>query len=465
MRTTALSAVFGSLIVAACAIGAKDEIEFIPAAPPGPAARVADGPADADVKRMIEDLGSDDWRAREKAGRDLAAKGEKALPHMRKALLATDNPEVQRRLAVLVRKMDRDRLVEPKRVTYTAKDKPAKDVFDEIAKQTGYKIEFGGGGSDAKYSFEFNNTPFWQAVDAVANAAGFTVYAEYGDETIRVYNQDSVNPYVAYAGPFRFVATNIQTNRNVQLSGISRRGNNARANEYMSLSFQIQSEPKNPMLGTTQPELTEAKDDLGGSLLPPQERNNGFRSSNYYNGGYRGHNTYMSVNLTRGDRAATTLKSLKGRIGIVLLAGAVTELSVTDPLKVKKKTFAGRTTEIELDAVTEDANQKGTYLVTLTAKKLTPGDPDRGEDYAWGQNLWQRLELSDEKGNKYFCYGPNTHNPNGGTVQLVVAFGPEDRRTGRPATVKFGPPKKLVLNEWLTVTHEVPFEFKDIPLP
>ena len=367
---------------------------------------------------------------------------------------------------MLVKKLDRDRLVEPKRVTLAAKDRTPKQLFDEIAKQTGYKIDFSEADSAAKHSFDFNNTPFWQAVDAVATAAGFTVFAEYDDETIRVYNQDAVNPHVAYAGPFRFLATSISTSRSVQLSGISKRGGNPRASEYMNLSFQIQSEPKNPMLGVMQPELLEAKDELGGSLLPPRERGD-VRSSNYFNGGSRGHNTYMSVNLSRGDRAATTLKTLKGRVGVVLLAGTAPELVIADPLKVKKKSFVGRTSEVELDAVDEDANQKGAYLVSLTAKRRGPTDPDRNDHYVWSQGLSQRLELFDDKGNKYFCYGPTVHtnNNNNETVHLVVQFGADDRRTGRPGPVKLGPPAKLVLTEWLTVTHEVTFEFKDIPLP
>lgn len=464
MRATAVSASLALLIAATFAAGGKKEIELIPAAPPAVPEKVASAPADPDVKRMIDDLGSDDYRTRERAGAELAKKGEKALPHMRAALLATDSPEVQRRLAVLVRKMDRERLVEPKRVTYSAKNKTAKEVFAEIAKQTGYKIEYNDG-SEARYNFEFNNTPFWQAADAVANAVGFTIYAEYDDDSIRVYNNDSTNPHMAYAGPFRFVATNIQTSRNVQLSGIPRRGGQQRNSEYMTLSFQVQSEPKNPMLGVTQPVLTEAKDDLGGSLLPPPNNNGGGYRSGYYNGGYRGHNSYMSVNLTRGDRAATTIKSLKGRVGVVLLSGSITDLVVTDPLKAKKHAAVGRNVQMDLESVEEDANQKGTYHVSFTAKKLAAPDPERGDDYAWSQNLWQRMELRDAAGNKYFCYGPNTHENNGGTVKMVLVFGTEDRRTGRPGPVKLGPPKKLQLNEWLTITHEVEFAFKDIPLP
>ena len=280
---------------------------------------------------------------REQSGRDLARLGEKALPQMRKALLAADSPEVQRRLAVLVRKIDHDRLVAPTRVTLDAKDKTPKELFDAIAKQTGYKIEYAGGGPETKHSLDFKNASFWQAVDAVANLAGCNVYAEYDDDTIRVYSQDTISPHVSYSGPFRFLATNINSNRSVQLSNISRRGDNPRVNEYINLSFQIQSEPKNPMLGVMMPELLEAKDDLGGSLLPPQDRNN-YRS-NYYNGGFRGHNTYMNVNLVRGDRAATTIKSLKGRVSIVLLAGTIRDIIVINPLKVKKKTFSGRSVE------------------------------------------------------------------------------------------------------------------------
>lgn len=461
MRTTAVTAVFGLLLVATFAVGGKEKALPAPAAPPA-VPKVAEGPADPVVKKLIEDLGSDDWRTREKAGVDLAAKGDLALPHMRAAMLATDNPEVQRRLAVLVRKLERERLTEPRRITLNAKNKTPKELFDEISKQAGYRIEFGGGGQEAKYSFEFDKAPFWQAMDTVANASGFTVYAEYNDDSIRVYAQDTINPHVAYAGPFRFLATNINTSRSVQLSGINKREGAPRVNEYMNLSFQVQSEPKNPMLGIMQPELLEAKDDLGGSLLPAQERN-GFRTS-YYNGGFRGHNTYMSVNLVRGDRGATTLKSLKGRVSIVLLANTVPDIVVTDALKVKKKSFTGRTVGIDVESIEEDPNQKGNYLVSLTAKRVTPIDPNRGEDYAWSNNLWQRMDLTDEKGNKYFCYGPQTHNNNGGSVQLVVSYGPQDRRTGRPGP-QFGAPTKLTVTEWLTTNHEVNFEFKDIPLP
>ena len=46
---------------------------------------------------------------------------------------------------------------------------------------------------------------------------------------------------------------------------------------------------------------------------------------------------------------------------------------------------------------------------------------------------------------------------------MTIPYGNQDRRGGQ--TAKLGPPVKMVVNEWLSITHEVTFEFKDVPLP
>jgi hypothetical protein len=450
--------VIALLIAGGVGVGAGEK--RLPDGPPPSSPLVADK-ADPAVEKLVADLGSEDYRAREKAGRDLTALGEKALPGMRAVLLSTDNPEIQRRLSVLVRKMENERLVAPKRVTMALKDKSVKEALDEITKQTGYKIEFSGNNTDAKLDFKFDNAPFWVAIDKVAAAAGCVVFAEYEDETVRVYNQDSVNPYVAYAGPFRFLATNLNSNKSVQLSGISPRGGGNRS-EYMNLNFQIQSEPKNPMLGVMQAEVVSATDELGGSLMLPKDPNN----RSYYNDGnrgMRGHNTYGNLNLTRGGgRDATTIKSLKAKIGVILLAGTSPEITITDPLKVKAKTYVGRTVELDYGSLVPDANNKGHYLLEVTLKKLGNDDPNR-PDYNWSNNIWNKIELLDADGNRYQTYGPNNFNNNGNAVVLTIPYNNNERRTGKQ--LKLGPPVKLLINEWHSVTHEVTFEFKDIPLP
>src|SRR5581483_11620257 len=162
-------------------------------------------------------------------------------------------------------------------------------------------------------------------------------------------------------------------------------------------------------------------------------------------------------------RNATTIKSLKAKVGVLLLTGTTPEITVTDPLKVKTKTFTGRSVELEYGSLTEDGNNKGHYVLDVTLKKLGNNDPNR-PDYNWADNIWQKIELIDEHGERYRTFGPNNFNNNGTVVQLTVAYGPEDRRGNRPP-LKLGAPVKVVINEWLSVTHEVTFEFKDIPLP
>jgi hypothetical protein len=461
MRRAPVVGVIGALAAALAAVAPSGQALPVPriAAPP------AEAPIDPDILRFVKDLGADDYRVREKAGQQLAARGEKALPDLRRCLAAATDPEVSRRLAVLVRKMDHDRLVAPKRVSLARKDRTVRDALNEISKQTGYRIDFGGGGpggAEPTYPFEFDNLPFWEAVDQVANAGGMTVYTDYDDESIRVWNQESVSPYLAYAGPFRFVATNINSNKTVQLSGVGRRTGITRPQENINFQFQIHSEPKNPLLGVTQAEVLVATDETGASLLPPKggDEHMRVRQSMYYNPGYRGHNAYANLNLVRGDKSAATMKLIKGKIGIILLAATVPEVVVTDPTKVKNKKFTGRTVEIDLDSVTE-AN--GQYTVTLTIRRLTPAE-DHNDMWSWSNNIWQKMELHDAAGNKYRSFGPNSMNNNGtGTVQMTIQYGANNRGPG-PAP-KLGPVVKLVYNEWQSVTHEVTFEFKNVPLP
>src|SRR5262249_25601223 len=137
--------------------------------------------------------------------------------------------------------------------------------------------------------------------------------------SIRMYSQDTLNPHVCYAGPFRFLATQIGSNKNIQLSNINRRGlnNTGQATDHLNLSFQVQSEPKNPMLGTMPAEVIEATDDTGASLVPPKDPNNS--RSHYYNNNYRTHNAYANLSLVRLDKTATMIKKLKGKVGVILI--------------------------------------------------------------------------------------------------------------------------------------------------
>lgn len=443
-----------------------------PAAPAAPAAKAPELPPDPAVAAHIRNLGADDYRVREKAGRDLEAVGDKALPHLKKALAEPTTPEVARRLTVLVRKIDYERLVSPRRVTMPEKERTAKEAFDEVARQTGYRIEFQSdfGAAPARHKVGFNNTPFWQAVDTLANLTGASVHGNGGDdETIFVNTHGGGQrmPFVAYAGPFKFAANNIQLNRSMQLTSADPRGPGfIRPSESVTVMFNLFSEPKNPLLGmNTGPGVVSAEDDLGQSMAPPPPPEGGHNPFGgrmaYYGGGFGSRSFQMSgsLGLVRGGREARTIRSLKAKVQVNLLTGVIPEVSVNDPLKAKNVKASGRTVEVEVESVTA-AN--GGYNAAMTIRKLGTLDPNNPDPFMWSQNIHQKVELFDAAGNKYRANWANMSNSNQMSVTMTVPFHPMDRRG---MMQKLGPPVRLVVNEWVQATHEVTFEFRDVPLP
>jgi hypothetical protein len=53
-------------------------------------------------------------------------------------------------------------------------------------------------------------------------------------------------------------------------------------------------------------------------------------------------------------------------------------------------------------------------------------------------------------------------NSSATSVTMTLPFQPIDRRG---MMQKFGPPVRLVVNEWVQAAHEVTFDFRDVPLP
>lgn len=73
-------------------------------------------------------------------------------------------------------------------------------------------------------------------------------------------------------------------------------------------------------------------------------------------------------------------------------------------------------------------------------------------------NWYQRIHLEDARGNRFQSCGTGSSK-----------FGEDDRRVHvrfkETTDPRFGPPKKLILEDWVTLLHPIPFSFKDVPLP
>jgi hypothetical protein len=404
------------------------------------------------IETLIKQLNDKQFRIREKAGRALESRGEEALPILRKAVTEAE-PEAKRRIEVLTQQLERRVLLGAKRVTVKAEMASVKSVLEQLAKQTGYKIEYQDQDRE-KISIDMKDVPFWEAMHRIVNDAGLQVNWDAQSDRIMLYFSDSQSPYAWVNGPFYCVAQNISFNKYVQLGQVPRRSA-PQANDVDNISFNImvQSEPKAPILTVGQMRLTQAEDENGLSLVSRNQQQEEVSYIRYYEGYYRNYQHQVSVAMHKPDKDAKTAKIIKGKIPVVLLAQVKPEITFDDMLKVKKKKLIGQTIEITLES-TEEQNKM--YMVKMQIQRIGQFDSN---DNSWMNNIQQKLELQDEKGQKYVSYGASTVSNNTPTMmEATYQFGP-------PNNGEIGKPKKLLYNQWITCEHEVEFEFKNITLP
>src|SRR5947209_16463449 len=108
------------------------------------------------VEQLIDQLGDSDYRKRDEAARLLEAEGVKVVPALRKALGHPD-AEVRRRAQELIPVLETAAVLAPRRVTLKVTDKPLRDVFAEVSRQTGYPVDFWANSPERVYSFDFKD--------------------------------------------------------------------------------------------------------------------------------------------------------------------------------------------------------------------------------------------------------------------------------------------------------------------
>ena len=404
------------------------------------------------AQELVGQLGSRDYKERERASRELAAEGDRALPYLKAALQEVESPEVQRRVEVLIGRLNSERIFRPSLVSVDCKNTSYKSALKDLCKQAGYEYR-DGGNPDKKITLKLVNAPFWEAMDAVGDLVGLIIVPQDDEKkSITAYNNESYSPFNCVSGPFKFTAANISSSRNIQLANLPKRGQQANP-EYISMSVQILAEPKMPIVGIGQVTLIKAVDDKGVSLIPPlTDTGDDLRSVRLYvQTNYRSLNQSCGLTLNRGSREATTIQELHAKVALAILVEERPEITVDNILEAKKKKFAGNDLDLEIDEVAE-AMGIVTLKLTFRQREATPND------YNWSNTALQRLILLDDKGNKMQSNGVSEQNNGVGVMSVRMSFGtPPGKKALKPA--------KLVLNEWITESREYEFKFKGIPMP
>jgi hypothetical protein len=417
---------------------------------------------DLAVEQLVQQLGDNDYRKRDEASRALQVAGARALPALRDAIHNPD-AEIRRRVNDLIPALETAILLAPKRVTFKIANKPIKNAFDELIRQTGYQIEYNVNDAGRLYSFDFQGAPFWEAVEKISRATGLVIQQGYGDDHIRLYQQNAYAPYVHTEGAFRFTATGFNQYRNIDFSLAGTGAAQQTRNESLTLQFSICVEPKMALLGVGEVHLEAAYDNEKNSMLVPPVNNNeilngnmlmgGRWTSGKYGNGNRMFSTQSQVNLLRSSENATTVKVVRGTLPIMLLVNQKPVVVAEKILEAKgKKTTIGGT-HFEIEGVTEQPGNQ--YQIKMVVNEDLKDNPN---DYSWMNSLAQRIELQDEKGGKMQIMGSQWNNSAANHVDMTLTF-------GAAGGAKPEAPAKLVYQTWTTEQHVIPFEFKDLPLP
>jgi hypothetical protein len=311
---------------------------------------------------------------------------------------------------------------------------------------------------EPRYSFTFLNTPFWEVMDEVCRSTHLTIQPWGGEDTVGLYHGNGQPPFVGRDGAFRYTATNMQLYRNVDLSAAGA----ANRHETLTFNFTLFAEPRLPFLGQQGDLRVEAAYDSerNSMLMPSSTDPNHFEggpwggvrvSRRYYNGGYKQMQLGVALQLNRVSEKATSLKLLKGVVPVSLLVETKPIILADKVLSAKgKKTTVGDI-EFHIENVQKQANNRIEIKFTATNKAV-------GNDYNWINTLQQRLELHDDKGNKFQNWGTNWHGGGANNMSMTQTFmanGPN----------KIGEPAKFVYQHWITRQHDIHFEFRDVPLP
>lgn len=412
------------------------------------------------VPRLVEQLGDADYRQRDLASRLLRELGPDALPELRAAREHAE-PEVRRRLDEIVPALEADALLAPKVVTLDVRNRPIAQVFQEITRQTGYKVEVFGAAPQQAGTFHFDRVPFWQALEQVAGAGGLVYWPYFGDEAVHLQTQapgqESYAPYVCYDGCFRLVASGFSHSRTVNFATRPKAPAPLHRTDSLSFSFSICAEPKLPLLGAGEPHLEAAYDNENNSLVPPPGGGDGqvmHHTVMRYGNGFRVYNQEMQVPLARPSERATRVKLIRGTVPLTVLVSQKPEVVTDQLMSAKGKKFKVGDTSFAVTNVASTPNNQYHLGLTVTNEARDATD----NDYTWVNSLHARLEVLDEKGHKYQNFGSSWGGGSGRQVQMEFTY-------GQPGNQKLPPPKTLVFQDWRTMQTQARFTFKDLPLP
>ena len=472
------------------------------------------GPVDeAQVRRLVAQLGSERFSEREAATRTLDTLGAAALPVLQQACKDED-AEIRRRAQELAeaieKRLETETLLAARRCHLVYKDVPLADALKDFNDKTGANVQIDerdkGKVASRRITLDTGDVPFWEAL------AQFCQQAELTDPAEPM--KAAVNP-TPYRGNVR---RQLLIRPGVQTSYVAGAGGDGRLNlvdgkpqrlptclagavriralppgngvpggdKGLPLGLDITPEPKLQWQGVINVRIDKAVDDQGqrlsqasgfgaaGQQDPFEEQN--LRLQLAAANGMPTAVRQWPILLKSGKVAARVLKELQGTVAAQVQTPPQPLLTVDNVLKADGRTIKGSDgASLKVIEAHRQANGQIKLQVQLTTSQgLALGLPrfNRGGRVfrAAGGGIMvmedgggagsSALVLQDPQGKKFQLVSNNilsiAQNFNVITQEVQLTYQPQKEQ---------GEAAQLVLNGTRTVVVEVPFTLKDVPLP
>jgi|GEM_PF-5362126 len=417
----------------------------------------ADEAAPSSVEELIRQLGSNKFADRERASRLLKERGLAALPALQKASHDPDR-EVQRRVQELIPAIKATAAFEPKSVSLE-KELPLARVLQEIGKQTGYQVHVDKKNEKLLCADGMTKLPFWEAVERVRAQADVTVdlpalddrpwWARLGKTGVRLNRIRDNSGWVSIDGAFRLETVRLHEDRDMDLAKPGRDNSWGERSQLLTITLGVRAEPKLVLLAIENPKVEVALDEEKKPLPPPRanpERDHLAEMRRFFMRHEDvAYEQTTEIVLRRSSEKAKKIALLRGSmmVQVVIEQAPVVVCDNLATLQGTKRKISNSLFEVL--EFRQNGNESHLRI------KL-PRDQDH-VDMRWPE----RIHLEDEKGNRYAAEESQHSSSN-----AVQEFGFTYRQRGN---ARMGPPKRLVVDDWTILRHELKFQFTDVPLP
>ncbi len=334
-------------------------------------------------------------------------------------------------------------LPKPQTVTLTVDKAMLSTVLADLSRQTGVTIADKRGGPDEAITLNLKDIPYWQAIDAVANAAGarIDINPRDGHVSLLKRNEKEPSPQISRDGLFRAAIKRISAHHDFDTGGSS----------YTAM-VEIAWEPRLlPLFLETSPRGFKVADSNGkelptrqeGSTLAPVDGRASF---------------VLELPLPAFDRSAPRIGQIQGSLTAIapsrmlqLACGALDQLEA-DAKNGKPKSLGEDGMKCTVRKVVL-ADDRWSVQVAL---EYPPGGPAFESYQSWVVDNEMFLENKDGKrlaSNSYVLDSSSSRH-------AVLTYHFTDKNRGKPGDWKllYRTPASLV---------EIPFSFsfKDVRLP